>query len=182
MGGRYITQANMLFYPLYCDIISLTSPKITQTFHLLLGFADNQIVFWEFKIKNSVRITKGLDNRGSTVHTHSHSHVQTTHTTCTHMHNINTYTQTYTCDSICKNPKQSCKPNYIAWSIINLSIQRVLYKNLQCFNRAVTYYKNQISSYSPSREECKNLIIMSLFQCIRPLWAFVHVLLQCACL
>ena len=59
-------------YPLYCDIISLTNLKITQTVHLLLGFADNQTVFWDFKIKNSVRITEGLDNgdsdnQGSTV-------------------------------------------------------------------------------------------------------------------
>ena len=63
----------MLFYPLYCDIISLTSLKITQTFHLLLGFAEKQIVFWDFKIKNSVWITEGSDNedwdnQGSTVH------------------------------------------------------------------------------------------------------------------
>ena len=63
----------MLLYPLYCDIISLTSLKITQTFHLLLDFAENQGVFLDFKIQNSVRITKGSDNgdldyRGSTVY------------------------------------------------------------------------------------------------------------------
>ena len=57
-----ITHANMLFYPLYCDIISLTSLKITQTFHLLLGFAENP---WDFKIKNSVRIAEGSDDRDS---------------------------------------------------------------------------------------------------------------------
>ena len=62
----------MLFYPLYYDIISLTGLKITQAFQLLLGFAENQMVFWDFKIQNSVRITEGLDNgdsdnRGSTV-------------------------------------------------------------------------------------------------------------------
>ena len=62
----------MLFYPLYYDIISLTSLKIIQAFHLLLGFAENQGVFWDFKIQNSVRITKGSDNgdsdnQGSTV-------------------------------------------------------------------------------------------------------------------
>ena len=67
----------MLFYPLYCDIISLTSLKITQAFHLLLGFAENQTVFWDFKIRNSVRITEGsdngdLDNRGPTVYTCKH--------------------------------------------------------------------------------------------------------------
>ena len=69
-----IAHDNMLFYPLYYDIISLTSLKITQAFHLLLGFAENQGVFWNFKIQNSVRITKGSDNgdsdnQSSTVHT-----------------------------------------------------------------------------------------------------------------
>ena len=67
-----IAHANMLFYPLYYDIISLTSLKITQAFHLLLGFAENQGTFLDFKIQNSIRITKDLDNgdsdnRGSTV-------------------------------------------------------------------------------------------------------------------
>ena len=37
-----ITHDYMVFYPLYYNIISLTSPKITQEFHLLLGFAENQ--------------------------------------------------------------------------------------------------------------------------------------------
>ena len=64
-----IVHANMLFYPLYYDIISLTSLKITQAFHLLLGFAENQRIL-KFE---SVRITKGsdngdLDNRGPTVY------------------------------------------------------------------------------------------------------------------
>ena len=62
----------MLFYSLYCDILSLTSLKIIQAFHLLLGFVQNQTVFWDFKIRNSVRITEGSDNgdsdnRGPTV-------------------------------------------------------------------------------------------------------------------
>ena len=62
----------MLFYPLYYDIISLASLKTTEPFHLLLGFAENQIIFCDFKIRNSVRITEGLDNeysdnQGSTV-------------------------------------------------------------------------------------------------------------------
>ena len=62
----------MLFYPLYYDIISLKSLKITQAFHLLFGFAKNPIVSWYFKIQNSVWITEGSDNgdsdnRGSTV-------------------------------------------------------------------------------------------------------------------
>ena len=63
----------MLFYPLYYDdIISLTSLKTIQAFHLLFDFAENQIIFWDFKIRNSVRITEGSDNgdsdnRGSAV-------------------------------------------------------------------------------------------------------------------
>ena len=52
--------------------MSLISLKIIQTFHLLLGYAENQIVLWNFKIQNSVRITEGSDNgdsdnRGPTV-------------------------------------------------------------------------------------------------------------------
>ena len=43
-----IAHANMLFYPLYHDIISVKSLKITQAF---LGFAENQGVFSDFKIK-----------------------------------------------------------------------------------------------------------------------------------
>ena len=62
----------MFLYPLYSGIISLTSLKITQTFHLLLDFAENKGVFSDFKIQNIVRITGGSDNgdsdnRGSTV-------------------------------------------------------------------------------------------------------------------
>ena len=55
----------MLFYTVYYDIISLTTLNITQAFHLLLGFAENQVVLWDFKIQNSVQITKGSDNRDS---------------------------------------------------------------------------------------------------------------------
>ena len=63
----------MLFYSLYYDIISLISLKITQAFHLLLGFAENQSIFWDFKIRNGVQITEGsdngdLDNQGPTVY------------------------------------------------------------------------------------------------------------------
>ena len=57
----------MLFFSLYYDTLSLTSLTITQAFHLLLGFIENQTVFWNFKIRNSVRITEGSDNRGPTV-------------------------------------------------------------------------------------------------------------------
>ena len=55
-------HANMLFYLLHYDLISLTSLKITQEFHLLVGFAENQIVFCGFKMQNSVWITEGSDN------------------------------------------------------------------------------------------------------------------------
>ena len=51
----------MLFYPLYYGIISLTSLKIIQAFHLLPGFAENQRTL-KFKI---VQITEGLDNGDS---------------------------------------------------------------------------------------------------------------------
>ena len=50
MGADNITHTNMHFYSLYRDIISLKSLKITQAFHLLLDFAENQTVFWDFKI------------------------------------------------------------------------------------------------------------------------------------
>ena len=68
-----IAHAKMLFYSLYYDIVSLKSLKTTQAFHLLLAFAGNQIIFWDFKIRNSVRITESSDNgdsdnRGSTVY------------------------------------------------------------------------------------------------------------------
>ena len=67
-----IVHANVLFYLLYYDVISLKNQKITQAFHLLLDFAENQILFWDLKTRNSVQITKGLDNgdsdnQGSTV-------------------------------------------------------------------------------------------------------------------
>ena len=55
----------MFFYALYCDIISLTSLKITQAFHLLLGCAKNLTAFRDFYIHNSVQITKGSGNGGS---------------------------------------------------------------------------------------------------------------------
>ena len=60
-----IAHANMLFYLLYYDIISLISLKITQAFHLFLGFAENEGVFSNFKIQNSVQITEGSDNGDS---------------------------------------------------------------------------------------------------------------------
>ena len=93
----------MFFYTLYYDIISLISLKITQVFH---GFAENQIVFWDFNIRNSVQITKGLDNgdsdnqiievllyldihmhRNVVHHTHISYHKCMIHTICVyHMH------------------------------------------------------------------------------------------------
>ena len=78
LHGRPIVL--ILFYPLYYDIINLTSLKITQAFHLLLVFAENQVVFSNFIIRNSVRITEGLDNgdsdnRGPTVYTYIHTYI-----------------------------------------------------------------------------------------------------------
>ena len=75
-----IAHANMLFYQLYYDIKSLTTVKIIQAFHLLLGFAENQGVFKDFKIQNSVQITEGSDNgdsdnQGSTVHVSSCNYI-----------------------------------------------------------------------------------------------------------
>ena len=55
----------MLFNPLYHDVRSLISVKIIQTFHLLLGFAENQGVIRDFKIQNSVRITEDSNNGDS---------------------------------------------------------------------------------------------------------------------
>ena len=87
----------MLFYPLYYDIISLTSLIITRAFYLLLGFAENLIVIWDFKIQNSVRIIEGSDNRdsdnqGPTVHTDIHTYRHTY---------IHTYVSTYVCMYVC---------------------------------------------------------------------------------
>ena len=73
-AANNIAPANMLSFSLYYDILSLTNLKITQAFHLLIGFVENQTVFWDSIIRNSVRITEGsdngdLDNRGPTVYT-----------------------------------------------------------------------------------------------------------------
>ena len=38
---------------------------MTQAFHLLFGFAENQVVFRDFIIRNSIRITEGSDNGDS---------------------------------------------------------------------------------------------------------------------
>ena len=58
----HITVNQLRGRPLYYDIISLASLKITQAFHLLLDFGENQVVFRDFKIRNSIRITEGSDN------------------------------------------------------------------------------------------------------------------------
>ena len=60
-----IVHANMLFYILCYDKRSVKSLKITQAFHILIDFAENQGVFLDFKIQNSIRITKGSDNGDS---------------------------------------------------------------------------------------------------------------------
>ena len=49
----------MLFYPLYYNIISLTSVKIIQALHLLLGCAENEGNFWDFIFQQL------SDNRGT---------------------------------------------------------------------------------------------------------------------
>ena len=75
LRGQPILLHMLICFSTHCTVIyviSLTSLKITQTFHLLLGFAENHIIFWDFKIKISVRITEGSDNgdsdnRGPTV-------------------------------------------------------------------------------------------------------------------
>ena len=64
-----MTDSIASIYPMWCSyIVSLTSIKITQVFHLLLGFAENQICY---KIQNSIRINEGsdkgdLDTQGAT--------------------------------------------------------------------------------------------------------------------
>ena len=72
--GRPIISRLLICFSFHCTMIyySLTSLKITQEFHLLLGFVENQTVFWDFKIRNSVQITESSDNgdsdnRGPTV-------------------------------------------------------------------------------------------------------------------
>ena len=72
LNGVFFWNYGMLSYPLYYNIINLISLKIIEAVHLLLGFAENQGVFWDFKIQNSIWITEGsdngdLDNRGPTV-------------------------------------------------------------------------------------------------------------------
>ena len=67
-----IANANMLLYPLYYNIISLTSLKIIQAFHLSLVLTENQGVFWNFKIQSNVQITEGSDNGGSAVPENHH--------------------------------------------------------------------------------------------------------------
>ena len=84
--GRLIISHMLICFStqLYYDIISL---KIIQAFYLLLGYEENQGIFWDFKIKNGVRITEGSDNgdsdngdsdnQGSTVHHCSGTMVRT---------------------------------------------------------------------------------------------------------
>ena len=57
-----ITLANMLIYPPYYDVISLTSLKITQAFFYYL---EIKLSFWNFKIQNTIQITEGSDNGDS---------------------------------------------------------------------------------------------------------------------
>ena len=57
-----IAHANVIFYPLYLKPNKSKNHMQTCKFHLLLGFVENQIVFWNFKIHNGIQITKVLDN------------------------------------------------------------------------------------------------------------------------
>ena len=58
VGTGSIIHANMLFNTLYYDIISPTSVKIHRHFIYFLVLQKIYSVFWDFKIQNSVRITK----------------------------------------------------------------------------------------------------------------------------
>ena len=54
-------------------IISLKSLKITFIYYSVLSFTENWIVFWDFKVQNSIKIIEGsnngdLNNQGPTVH------------------------------------------------------------------------------------------------------------------
>ena len=51
-------------------------------------------------------------------------------------------------------------------------------KNLQCFNRDdnLAVVSPMVSLYSPSHEEFKYPIVVSIFYCIGSLQAFVHML------
>ena len=61
--------ASISFLPYVMQLYSKTDkPKITQVFHLLIGFAENQICY---KIQNSIRVNEGsdkgdLDTQGAT--------------------------------------------------------------------------------------------------------------------
>ena len=67
-----VADANMLFFPPYCDIINVASKNHTDI-SFITWFCRKSNYFWDFKNKNSVRITEGLDNgdsdnRGPTVY------------------------------------------------------------------------------------------------------------------
>ena len=50
---------------LICFSTHCTKPNKSKNhtgIHLLFDFAENQIVFWDFKIRSSIWITEGLDN------------------------------------------------------------------------------------------------------------------------
>ena len=68
LRGQPILSHMLLCFSMYCTdilVLSLTNLKITQAFHIILSFAENQTIFWDFKIRSSVRITEGSDNRDS---------------------------------------------------------------------------------------------------------------------
>ena len=57
-----IAHAKMLFYPLYYVIRN--KPNKSKN-HTGIGFAENRIVSWDFKVRISIRITKDSDNGDS---------------------------------------------------------------------------------------------------------------------
>ena len=55
-----------LFYPLYHDITSLTSLKVTEAFHLLAtGFCRKSSCLLGFQTQNNAHITEGSGNGDS---------------------------------------------------------------------------------------------------------------------
>ena len=55
IAPAYMPMPFLFLLGLLCDIISLTSPKITKAIHLLLAFCKNGIIIfksWDFDILN----------------------------------------------------------------------------------------------------------------------------------
>ena len=72
---EHVIKDHLATYTIFCKykiilfisslvVLSLTSLKITDI-SFITQFCRKSIVFWDFKIKNSVRITEGSDNGDS---------------------------------------------------------------------------------------------------------------------